>query len=471
MLDCCEILCLGDIILDTYCEGLVERISPEAPIPILKVESNKKKDLGGSGNVARNITAAGNKCHLISIVGNDNNAKILRELCKVTKDLTFDLIVDKTRCTTKKQRFVSGNHQILRVDSETREYISSEVEDNIFDRFLKNLKHVNVVIISDYKKGMLTKSLLKKIIRTCRAKKKIVIIDPKDKDFSIYANANIITPNQKELFEATDPDLNVSDNSVEKLSKEIIKLYGFDTVITTRSSDGISVVNKNSKIFHLPSRAKEVFDVSGAGDTVVSYIASGIVRKLSLTDSVKEANEAAGIAVGRFGTTRVFREEIENRINSNSKVCKLNELIEQINMNKYKKIGFTNGCFDLIHQGHIDYLKKSSERCDFFILALNSDSSVKKIKGLSRPIIDQKERSEILAHYDFIDRIIIFDEKTPLNIIKKIRPQFLFKGDDYKISQVVGAKEIERWGGKVVLIKCIKGKSTSKIIERIKNGT
>ncbi|MAI29945.1 MAG: bifunctional heptose 7-phosphate kinase/heptose 1-phosphate adenyltransferase [Rickettsiales bacterium] len=471
MLDACEILCLGDIILDTYCEGLVERISPEAPIPILKVESDKKKDLGGSGNVARNITAAGNKCHLISIVGNDSNAKILRELCKKTKDLTFELIVDKTRCTTKKQRFVSDNQQILRVDSESKVYISNKIEDNIFDRFLKKIKHVNVVIISDYKKGMLTKSLLKKVIRTCRAKKKIVIIDPKDKDLSIYAKANIITPNQKELFEAVEPDLSVSDYSVEKLSKKIIKLYGFETVITTRSSDGISVVTKNSKIFHLPSKAKEVFDVSGAGDTVVSYIASGIVRKLSLTESVKQANEAAGVAVGRFGTTRVFREEIENRINKNSKICKLNQLIEQIKMNRYKRIGFTNGCFDLIHQGHIDYLKKSSEKCDFFILALNSDSSVKKIKGLSRPIISQSERSEILAHYDFIDRIIIFNEKTPLNIIKKIKPQFLFKGDDYKISQVVGAKEIKDWGGKVILIKCMKGKSTSKIIERIKDGT
>ncbi len=471
MLDACEILCLGDIILDTYCEGLVERISPEAPIPILKVESDKKKDLGGSGNVARNITAAGNKCHLISIVGNDSNAKILRELCKKTKDLTFELIVDKTRCTTKKQRFVSDNQQILRVDSESKVYISNKIEDNIFDRFLKKIKHVNVVIISDYKKGMLTKSLLKKVIHTCRAKKKIVIIDPKDKDLSIYAKANIITPNQKELFEAVEPDLSVSDYSVEKLSKKIIKLYGFETVITTRSSDGISVVTKNSKIFHLPSKAKEVFDVSGAGDTVVSYIASGIVRKLSLTESVKQANEAAGVAVGRFGTTRVFREEIENRINKNSKICKLNQLIEQIKMNRYKRIGFTNGCFDLIHQGHIDYLKKSSEKCDFFILALNSDSSVKKIKGLSRPIISQSERSEILAHYDFIDRIIIFNEKTPLNIIKKIKPQFLFKGDDYKISQVVGAKEIKDWGGKVILIKCMKGKSTSKIIERIKDGT
>ena len=431
MPESCKIICLGDIILDTYCDGLVERISPEAPIPILKVENDKKKDLGGSGNVARNITAAGNKCHLISIVGDDNNGKILKELCKKTKNLTFDLIVDKSRITTKKQRFVSESQQILRVDSESKEYISS----------------------------------------ICRAKKKIVIVDPKDRDFSIYANANVITPNQKELFEATEPDLNVNDYSVDKLSKKIIKQYGFDTVVTTRSSDGISVVNKNTKILHLPSRAKEVFDVSGAGDTVVSYIASGIVRKLSLTDSVKEANEAAGIAVGRFGTTRVFREEIENRINKNSKICKLNELIEQIKVNKYKRIGFTNGCFDLIHQGHIDYLKQSSEKCDFFILALNSDSSVRKIKGFSRPIVGQSERSEILAHYDFIDRIIIFDEKTPLSIIKKIRPQFLFKGDDYKISQVVGAKEIERWGGKVVLIKCIKGKSTSKIIERIKNGT
>ena len=315
------------------------------------------------------------------------------------------------------------------------------------------------------------KCLLAKIIGKCKARKKIVIIDPKDKDFSIYANANIITPNQKELFEAVQPDLSVSDCSVEKLSKKIIKLYGFETVITTRSSDGISVVSKNSKIFHLPSRAKEVFDVSGAGDTVVSYIASGIVRKLSLTDSVKQANEAAGVAVGRFGTTRVFREEIENRINKNSKICKLNELIEQIKMNKYKRIGFTNGCFDLIHQGHVDYLKKSSEKCDFFILGLNSDSSIKKIKGSSRPIISQSERSKILAHYDFIDRIIIFNEKTPLNIIKKIKPQFLFKGDDYKISEVVGAKEIKDWGGKVILIKCLKGKSTSKIIERIRNGT
>ena len=471
MPESCKIICLGDIILDTYCDGLVERISPEAPIPILKVENDKKKDLGGSGNVARNITAAGNKCHLISIVGDDNNGKILKELCKKTKNLTFDLIVDKTRITTKKQRFVSGSQQILRVDSESKEYISSIIERSIFNRFLKKLEHANVVIISDYKKGMFTRSLLKKIIRICRAKKKIVIVDPKDRDFSIYANANVITPNQKELFEATEPDLNVNDYSVDKLSKKIIKQYGFDTVITTRSSDGISVVNKNTKILHLPSRAKEVFDVSGAGDTVVSYIASGIVRKLSLTDSVKEANEAAGVAVGRFGTTRVFREEIENRINKNSKICKLNELIEQIKVNKYKRIGFTNGCFDLIHQGHIDYLKQSSEKCDFFILALNSDSSVRKIKGFSRPIVDQIERSEILAHYDFIDRIIIFEEKTPLSIIKKIRPQFLFKGDDYKISQVVGAKEIERWGGKVVLIKCIKGKSTSKIIERIKNGT
>ncbi len=471
MVNSCQILCLGDIILDAYCEGLVERISPEAPIPILKVENNKKKDLGGSGNVARNITAAGNKCHLISIVGNDNNAKLLRDLCKKTRDLTFDLVVDKTRKTTKKQRFVSGNQQILRVDSESKEYITTKIEDNVFKKFLKKIKSVNVVVISDYKKGMLTKSLLTKIIDKCRNMKKIVIIDPKDKDFSIYANANIITPNQKELFEATEPESNVSDYSVEKLSKKIIKLYGFDTVITTRSSEGISLVNKNFKTLHLPSQAKEVFDVSGAGDTVVSYIASGIVRELSIIDSVKQANEAAGIAVGRFGTTTVLREEIENRVNKNSKICKLSELIEQIRKNKYKRIGFTNGCFDLIHQGHLDYLKKSSEKCDFFILALNSDSSVKKLKGLSRPIIDQSERSEILAHYNFIDRIIIFDEKTPLNIIKKIRPQFLFKGDDYKISQVVGAKEIERWGGKVVLIKCIKGKSTSKIIERIKNGT
>ena len=295
MPDSCEIICLGDIILDTYCDGLVERISPEAPIPILKVKNDKKKDLGGSGNVARNITAAGNKCHLISIVGDDNNGKILKELCKKTKNLTFDLIVDKTRITTKKQRFVSGSQQILRVDSESKEYISSIIERSIFNRFLKKLEHANVVIISDYKKGMLTRSLLKKIIRICRAKKKIVIVDPKDKDFSIYANANIITPNQKELFEATEPNLNVSDYSVDKLSKKIINskrpliIFG-ESFLRIRSAEYLfnllkDFLKKNEKI---SSEWNPLNVLSVDAGTVGNLDLDIIDRNNKLLDEVKE---------------------------------------------------------------------------------------------------------------------------------------------------------------------------------------
>ena len=258
---------------------------------------------------------------------------------------------------------------------------------------------------------------------------------------------------------------------IEKLSKKIINLYGFETVITTRSSDGISLVDNKSKSIHLPSKAKEVFDVSGAGDTVVSYIASGIAQKLDLINSVELANEAAGIAVSKFGTVAISIEEVEEKKNKASKICTLNQILREKKEKKYRRIGFTNGCFDLLHQGHIDYLKKSREMCDYLILALNSDSSIKKKKGVGRPILNQTERSIILSNFSFIDKIVLFHEKTPINLINKIKPQFLFKGDDYKINQVVGNKQLKKWGGKVILIKCTKGKSTTNIIERIKNGT
>ncbi len=466
-----KILCIGDIILDTYCKGVIERISPEAPIPVLKVLEDDINILGGSGNVARNIVAAGDKCHLISIIGNDNNGKAIKSLCKKFKNLTFDLIIDKNRCTTKKNRFVSGNQQILRVDSEKSDYISKDLTKKILSIVYKKLNQIKIIIISDYNKGLLTKELLEKIIQVSKVKNKIVIVDPKNRDLSIYKNADIITPNLKELFEATESNLIPNQKTIEKLSRKIIKDFGFQHVITTKSSDGISLVSKKLQTLHLPSKAKEVFDVSGAGDTVVSYIASGILRNYSLEESVKLANEAAGIAVSKFGTATVSRNEVNQKLKKRFKICSLNNLIQELKKKKIKEIGFTNGCFDLLHTGHIDYLQKSRNKCDFLILGLNSDASTKKLKGKSRPILSEEDRSEILAQFDFIDRIVIFSDLTPLKLINKIKPNYIFKGDDYKLNEVVGAREIRKWGGKVVLIKCKKDKSTSKIIERIKNGT
>ena len=463
------VLCIGDVILDYYSEGLIDRISPEAPIPILKLLKKEKMVLGGSGNVARNICEAGSKCHLISVVGVDDDSEKIVRLCNQEKNLTFDLIQDKKRCTTKKQRFVSGNQQIIRVDREETNKIDVKIEDKIYEKFFKRILKCDVVVISDYNKGVLTKNLTTKIIRLSKKKNKIVIVDPKKDDLGFYKNANIITPNQKELLGIESKEIN--QRTIDQVSKKLIKKYGFDVVVTTKSSNGISVVRENNKNFCIPSKAKEVFDVSGAGDTVVSFIASGLARGEDFENSVKLANEAAGIVVGKFGTAVVNRLEVEGKKINNKKILAIDDLVFQLKQRNSKKIGFTNGCFDLIHQGHIDYLKKAKEICDFLIVGLNNDNSVRKLKGNSRPILNESERASILSCLEFVDRVVLFSEDTPMKLIKKLKPHFLFKGDDYNLNEVVGKNEIKEWNGEVVLIKCTKNKSTSRIIERIKNGT
>ena len=463
------VLCIGDVILDYYSEGIIERISPEAPIPVLKLLKSERMVLGGSGNVARNICEAGSKCHLISVVGVDEDSERIAKLCNQEKNLTFDLIQDNQRCTTKKQRFVSGNQQIIRVDREETNTINKKIEASIYNKIVKKILKCDVVVISDYNKGVLTKSLTTKIIRLSKKKNKIVIVDPKRDDLGFYRNANIITPNQKELLGVESKEIN--QKTIDQVSLKLIKKYGFDAVVTTKSSEGISVVKKKKKNFCIPSKAKEVFDVSGAGDTVVAFIASGLARGEDFENSVKLANEAAGIVVGKFGTAVVNRLEVENKNVNNKKIVALDDLIFQLKQRESKKIGFTNGCFDLIHQGHIDYLRKAKERCDFLIIGLNNDNSVRKLKGKTRPILNESERASILSCFEFVDRIVLFNEDTPIKLIKKLKPYFLFKGDDYNLNEVAGKDEIKEWNGKVVLIKCTKNKSTSRIIERIKNGT
>ena len=469
-----SVLCIGDIILDSYSHGDVKRISPEAPIPVLKINNNKYEVLGGCGNVAKNICGAGNKCHIISVCGDDEESIILKKLLKDSKKLTFNLLTDQTRCTTKKIRFVSGNQQILRVDKEFNQPISSRLETKILKILKNKIDFFDVIVLSDYSKGLLTDNLLKSIIELSRKKNKLIIVDPKKNDFFPYKGANIITPNYVELLEACkiERDLKKKDDSkiVVRLSKELLKKYNFDAIVTTMSSDGISIVDKKNDHLHLPSKAQEVFDVSGAGDTVIAYIASGLANGRSLFNAAEIANDAAGVAVGKFGTTVVNEKDLLSS-NQKNKLCKLEELNYDLMKNKNKTIGFTNGCFDLIHQGHIFYLKEARKMCDFLILALNSDSSIKKIKGKDRPILSQIERTEILKNFDFIDKILIFNEATPINLIKKIKPNIIFKGDDYSINEVVGSKAVKKWGGKIKLIKCVKGKSTSSIIRKIKNVT
>ena len=469
-----KILCVGDLILDHYVHGDIDRISPEAPIPILKANDRNYNILGGCGNVARNICSANNKCHLISIVGNDDDGLKLKEIIKKIKNLTSSLIVDPVRCTTKKTRYVCENQQILRVDKEMENPISSAIELKIIKLLKKKINDCNVIVLSDYNKGVLTNNLIKKIIKIAKDYKKILIVDPKKKDFSVYAGATFITPNLKELKGATNT-LGIStksneDSLVLKLSKKIINKFDFKAVITTRSSNGISVVTDVGSFFHLPSEAKEVFDVSGAGDTVLAYLSSSISKGESLESSIKISNVAAGLAVAKFGTSVVSIDEIDN-----IKQIKNNKVITNQDISKILKdydsekiIGFTNGCFDLLHTGHISYLKSAKQKCDILILGLNSDESIKKLKGKNRPIVEQKDRVEILSSFPFVDKIVVFDEVTPIKLIKKIKPNIIFKGKDYKKKDVVGFYESKKWHGRVILIDFVENKSTTNLIERIK---
>ena len=469
-----KVLCVGDLILDHYVHGNIDRISPEAPIPVLKADDRNYNILGGCGNVARNICSANSKCHLISIVGNDNDGLKIREIIKEIKNLTFNLIIDKNRCTTKKTRYVCENQQILRVDNEIESPISKVLETKIIKLLKNKINDYDVIVLSDYNKGVLTDTLIKKIIKIAQHFKKILIVDPKKKDFSVYAGATFITPNFKELKSSVNTfninSKNNNDNLVIKLSKQIINKFKFKAVITTRSSDGISVVTDAGSFFHLPSEAKEVFDVSGAGDTVLAYLSTSISKGKSLESSVKISNIAAGLAVGKFGTSVVSIGEVDNiKQIKNIKVVtnqNLSKALKDYDSNKI--IGFTNGCFDLLHTGHISYLKSAKQRCDILILGLNSDESIKKLKGKNRPIVELKDRVEILSSFPFIDKIVIFDEVTPIKLIKRIKPNIIFKGKDYKKQDVVGFRESKKWQGRVILIDFIKNKSTTNLIERIK---
>ena len=469
-----KVLCVGDLILDHYVHGNIDRISPEAPIPVLKADDRNYNILGGCGNVARNICSANSKCHLISIVGNDNDGLKIREIIKEIKNLTFNLIIDKNRCTTKKTRYVCENQQILRVDNEIESPISKVLETKIIKLLKNKINDYDVIVLSDYNKGVLTDTLIKKIIKIAQHFKKILIVDPKKKDFSVYAGATFITPNFKELKSSINTfninSKNNDDNLVIKLSKQIINKFKFKAVITTRSSDGISVVTDVGSFFHLPSEAKEVFDVSGAGDTVLAYLSTSISKGKSLESSVKISNIAAGLAVGKFGTSVVSIGEVDNiKQIKNIKVVtnqNLSKALKDYDSNKI--IGFTNGCFDLLHTGHISYLKSAKQKCDILILGLNSDESIRKLKGKNRPIVELKDRVEILSSFPFIDKIVIFDEVTPIKLIKRIKPNIIFKGKDYKKQDVVGFRESKKWQGRVILIDFIKNKSTTNLIERIK---
>lgn len=449
-----RILIIGDLMLDHYVWGSVERISPEAPVQILKI-THENNRLGGASNVALNLIALGAKAHICGIVGNDSDGKIIVDLLDsagIERDL---LCVKSDFQSIKKTRFIASNQQVLRVD---RESVDMSLDSTILEKIKDTLGDFNAIILSDYGKGALGVDFTRQIIALANERKMPILCDPKGDDYSKYANATLLTPNKKEAQIAT----NIRIDSAETLLDSLKKLkndYNLTYALITLSEDGMAIYD--DKMTQIPTLAKEVYDVTGAGDTVIAALAFGICTNMDIYESAKFANAAAAVVVGKIGSAQATRAEIFGVMGDEAHLDDL-ELIADLKKDG-KKIVFTNGCFDILHFGHISYLRKAKSFGNILVVGLNSNDSVRRLKGDLRPINDESDRAQILRELECVDFVIIFDEDTPIELIKKIRPDILVKGADYKGKEVVGSEIVKD----VRLVEFAQGRSTSGIVEKI----
>jgi len=462
-----KILVIGDVMLDRYLIGDVNRINPEAPVPIVKVNEEKHVP-GGAANTANNIASLGGKAYVLGVVGKDDARKLLEQQLKKTNINTEGLVVDEKKPTIQKVRVIGQSQQLLRIDYEEPDGYNKETEKNLIDYLKKTISKVDVVIISDYEKGAITKTLASITITLCKKNKKPVIVDPKPKNIQFYKDATLITPNQKEASEITKIE-NKLENVV--LMGEQLKKMLNSNILITKGGYGSSLIDLEGDIIHIPTKAKEVYDVSGAGDTVVATLALAIAAGADLKYAAVLANHAAGIVVGKTGTATTTIKEIESLFEKEeNKIKTLEELKEIIKdlKRKGKKIVWTNGCFDILHVGHIKYLQKAKELGNVLILGVNADDSPYfKSKGPGRPILKQDERAELLSAIGCVDYILFFSEDTPLKQITALEPDFVVKGGDYKEEDVVGYDIMKKTGGKTVIIPLVGEFSTTNIINKI----
>lgn len=465
------VLVLGDIMLDRFIYGRADRLSPEGPIPVLVFERELSMP-GGAANVARNIAALGGKAVLIGVVGQDSAGEELRQL--VTKDgrILAEFLTLGQRCTTHKIRYVARQQQLLRVDNE---HVITAPALPLFKVVLKYLSRCNAVVLSDYAKGVLSPELLRDVIAEARRAGKPVIVDPKSRDLSRYAGATILTPNHNEVALATGI-ICEDDASVELACERVLgDMTQTEAVLITRGPKGMTLGRLGKPVRHIRAAGHAVFDVSGAGDTVVAALALSVAAQADLDNAATVANVAGGISVSKPGTATVEASELSAALRAerfsvrDGKAVSLEAALHKIKIWRAgeERIGFTNGCFDLLHPGHISLLSQARSACDRLVVALNSDSSVKVLKGANRPIQDELSRALVLASLSAVDLVVLFDEVTPIKLIEAIRPDVLVKGSDYSIDQVVGADVVQSYGGKVILAELMSGHSTTKTVSRI----
>ena len=470
-----RILVVGDVMLDRFVYGQVDRISPEAPIPVMRIQ-RELMTLGGAGNVVRNLVSLGGIVQLFGVVGTDVAGKDVTDQITATPGIFSSLVKDSLRPTTVKVRYVANGQQLLRADSEMAQPISDKMEDDILRQVREAIGTAKVIILSDYAKGVLTTRVTSEIIKLATSAGCKVLVDPKGRDFSRYNGAYMLTPNRKELAEATGSAIN-SIEDAETAARKLIEAHNFAGVMAKLGGDGVCLVMKGEPAQHFHTVAREIYDVSGAGDTVVATLALALAGNITPADAAQLANIAGSIVVGKVGTASVTREELTRELVHNQSIprdqkvatpAQAAEIAERWRKQGFK-VGFTNGCFDLLHPGHISSLRQARAACDKLVVGLNSDESVKRLKGENRPVQDETSRATVLAGLADVDAVVIFGEDTPYDLIKTVRPDILVKGADYTIDKVVGADLVQSWGGKVVLAQLVDGQSTTKTISKLRS--
>ncbi|MGD9657700.1 MAG: D-glycero-beta-D-manno-heptose-7-phosphate kinase, partial [Methylocystis sp.] len=463
---------VGDIMLDRFVYGQVERVSPEAPIPILQFQTETMM-LGGAGNVARNVAALGAKVTLIGALGEDESADMISGLLIAEEGIEGHFLRRPGVPTTIKSRFVSDGQQIMRLDVERKQDLSESEADELVRRFEKTLATADAVVLSDYAKGALTSGVIGRMVALARNRMIPVVVDPKSLDVGRYAGASVLTPNCSEAEAITRLDCRTSEGA-QMAARRICEQAGVESVVMTRGAHGMTIFEKAAAgaAISIPAVAREVFDVSGAGDTVAAALALSLAAGLDVTNGARVANVAAGIAVGKRGTGVVCARELAYALREpapgDPKIVDRRAALAIVRDWKRQglKVGFTNGCFDLLHPGHVELLRRSRAGCDRLLVALNSDASARRLKGPTRPVQNETARSRVMASIASVDLVTLFEEDTPLELIELLKPDVLIKGADYTIETVIGADVVEAYGGEVLLVPLEAGHSTSSIIAR-----
>jgi D-beta-D-heptose 7-phosphate kinase/D-beta-D-heptose 1-phosphate adenosyltransferase len=466
-----SVLVVGDAMLDRYVYGRVQRVSPEAPVPVLTVERELAMP-GGAGNVVRNLTALGAAVAFVSVVGDDQAGSDLTGLIGGQPNVEPWLLVQGGRATTTKTRFVAAGQQLMRADHEQPGPIQPRLADRLVRIAADAVAATTVMVLSDYQKGVLSGDVAQRLIVAARAAGRRVVVDPKGTDYGRYAGADLITPNRTELAQATGLPVE-TEAEIVAAAEGLRRAHGFGAVLVTRSEQGMTLVEADA-VRHFPGEAAEVHDVSGAGDTVVAVVAAGLAAGLAVPLATRLANIAAGIVVGKVGTAVARESDLLEALTPERgalrKVMGRAQAIEQVERWRRRgwRIGFTNGCFDLLHPGHVHLLEQARGWCDRLVVGLNADASVKRLKGPTRPIQGEAARAAVLASLASVDLVTVFEEDTPVELIRLFRPDLLVKGADYAPGEVVGAELVQEWGGTVRLAALLPGQSTTGTVARIK---